>query len=99
MDIYGIVEDGVVIERFESKEEWEARFRSAMKEGRATGFRKLRFNELTENEKLQSMKNKLEELDKFLEEMKGAGRTYYSHTNIKSDELSWLIGNTEKNFK
>lgn len=98
MDKYGIVLDGVVIERFENKDEWETHFHNAIREGSATGFRKLRFNELLEDEKLQIMKDKLEKLNKFLEDMKGSGRTYTSNTSIEFEELRWLVENIEKNF-
>ena len=55
------------------------------------GYRKLRFNELEEIEKMNLLKERLEKLNTFLSDMKGSGRTYYSHTNIYAEELEWLI--------
>lgn len=98
MEKYGAIRNGKVLEVFNSEEEGAERCRELLKEGELVGLRKLRFNELSEDEKLQSMKQKLNKLGEFLEEVEGSGRSYYSHTNIKFDELRWLIQSTEKNI-
>lgn len=96
MDKYGIFKDGVVVEIFENEEVAKMEFLKAIGRQELVSFRKLRFNELTDDEKIEKMRDKLKDINKYLEDMKGSGRTYYSHTNIHVDELSWLLENAEK---
>lgn len=98
MEKHGLIQDGQVIKVFEDKEvgfkEW-----MGMADRMNYGFRRLKFSELTEDEKLKSMEERLSSLNAFLQDVKGSGRTYNSHTPICSVELEWLIQHTKKNMQ
>jgi len=93
---YGIVKNGEVLETFKDKESAFQRFMEIKGTDSLLGFRKLFFSELTEEEKLQTMQERYEELKAFLEQAEGSGRTTQSHTKIYLDELKWLLDNTNK---
>lgn len=61
--------------------------------------RKLHFDELAETEKFFRLKDRLDELNKFLNNIKGSGRTYRSDTSIYADELEWLLKMAEKQLQ
>lgn len=98
MDIYVIIENGIVTQRVEGFDNMRTKFLDSIKEGKVISFRLIQFDDLTDNEKADKMKNKLNSLRKYLEDMRGSGRTYYSHTTIELEELSWLLKNTEDNL-
>lgn len=95
MEKYGLIKYGEIIETFEDK---EVGMKTFMKrdDKSSLGFRKLFFSELTEAEKLLSMENRLQDLQVFLTEIKGSGRTYSSSTHIDAYELGWLIKQVKK---
>jgi hypothetical protein len=98
MEKHGLIKDGQVIKVFDDEEvgfkEW-----MGMADRMNYGFRRLKFSELTEDEKLESMEERLNSLNAFLKDIKGSGRTYNSHTPIYSVELEWLIEHTKKNMR
>jgi polysaccharide pyruvyl transferase WcaK-like protein len=92
---YGLFKDGNLIEKFETLEE---SYEPLKNFNDRTGyvFRKLHFNELSENEKLNKMETQLTELSDFLKMAKGSGRTIQSHTKIYEDEMEWLLSYARK---
>jgi hypothetical protein len=62
-------------------------------------WRKLRFDELTEEDKFFRLKSRLDELKEFLNKVNGSGRTYKSNTSINADELEWLLKMAEEKLQ
>lgn len=56
----------------------------------------VRFNEFTEEEKLQHMELRFQDLKNHLTKGKESELPYFSHSIIYAEELEWLIGNTKK---
>lgn len=99
MKKYGIFKDGEILEKFDSIDECVIRHRELSKEDSSIRFRRILFSDLTEDEKLQMVEERLNGLSRFLRDMEGSGRSYYSHTNIEHDELKWLVEHAKKNFE
>lgn len=60
-----------------------------------TGFihtaRKIDFNLLSEEEKLDKLTRKLKEHKDFLDRIKGSGMSYYGDVRLETEELEWLL--------
>jgi hypothetical protein len=96
----GVFLNNELIESFEEgKEAFEKSLQLSAQSGLTYTCRPIRFTDRTDEEKLQIVSNRLKDLQSFLLEMKGSGRTYHSHTNIDVEELDWLVHMTTENLK
>ncbi|PLS19104.1 hypothetical protein CVD28_01470 [Bacillus sp. M6-12] len=100
MKKWGLFLNNQLIESFDDgKEAMEKSLKLSAETGEKYLFRPVRFTDMTNEEKLFLMSEKSKDLQLFLEQMKGSGRTYYSHTNIEADELEWLVQMATENLK
>ncbi|KXY50983.1 MULTISPECIES: hypothetical protein [Bacillus] len=100
MKKYGIVKNGVILERFSDRDEMKREFIKRREEDKELWGRELKFDELLEDEKLEVMEEKLKELRDFLDFARENydGRTIQTHTRIYADELQWLIEHAKSNL-
>ncbi|WP_242289757.1 MULTISPECIES: hypothetical protein [Bacillus cereus group] len=97
MKKYGIVKNGVILERFSDRAEMFREFMKRKDSDKELGFRTLKFNELLEDEKLEVMEERLKEIRDFLDNYDGRG--IQTHTTIYADELQWLIEHAKRNME
>jgi hypothetical protein len=97
---YGVFNGRELIQTFENDEEGKEIALNLFKESGEVYFcRRLHFDELTEDSKIRRLKNRLDELNEFLDRAKESGRTYRSDTSINADELEWLLNLAQKQLQ
>lgn len=94
----GFFKDGELLQRFDTINEAFEMYK-AQEDPSDCVFRLLKFQELTEEERLVTMEVRLTELTDFLNRSKASGRSFYSHTEIYEEELKWLIAFARKEIK
>lgn len=98
MKEFGFFKDGQLVERFDSLDEAFKPYKESVDRSGCV-FRRLRFDELTEEERLIKMESRLKDLTNFLNMAKGTGRMIQSHTQIYEEELEWLLSFARKEVK